>query len=79
MRITKYGLILNGGHPELVKEEAKNYTPENTFRDPQTVVKIFNDLYHADRRAEEYGYLLALDTMGKPLGLFKLSHGSVNS
>ena len=79
MRVTKYNLLLDEDrHPELVKEETKIYRTESSFRNPQTVVKIFNDLYHADRRTEEYGYLLALDVKGKPLGLFELSHGAVD-
>lgn len=80
MRVVKYHLLLDhSAHPELVKENAKNYSAQDTFCNADIVVKMFKELYQVDRWAEEYTYLLALNTALHPLGVFELSHGSVNS
>ena len=37
------------------------------------------DLYQLDIQAEEYVYMIAFDTKQKPLGVFEISHGTVNA
>lgn len=40
---------------------------------------MMRDVFHADRKAEEYVWLIAANTKMKPIGLFELTHGSVNA
>ena len=40
---------------------------------------MLDDLYHAELKAEEHIWLIALDTKCKPIGIFETNHGSVNS
>lgn len=79
MRITKYNVELDENlHNILIKESASNYPIEN-FTSPETVVEMLCDVFRMDKKAEEYVYLLALNTKGKLLGLFEVSHGTVNA
>ena len=43
------------------------------------VVKMMCDVFQIHLRAEEYVYLLSLDTKCKVLGIFEVGHGTVNA
>lgn len=78
MRITKYHMELDGNlHNVLVKESSRNYPVENATS-PQIIVEMLNELYSLDKQAEEYLYMLALNTHCRILGVFEVSHGTVN-
>ncbi len=80
MRITKYSIEMEcDGRNILVKENAKNYPETSNLNSPQKIVKMMNDIYNVTVKAEEYMWLIALDTKCKPIGLFEVSHGTVNS
>lgn len=38
---------------------------------------MLNDLFHLDKLAEEYVYIIAMSKSCEPLGVFEVSHGSV--
>ena len=78
VRIIKYRTELNeNNHNILVKESATNYNMDNCDN-PQPVVSMINDVFRLNKQAEEYVYLVALNTKNKVLGVFEVSHGSVN-
>ena len=80
MRITKYSVEKEfNGKNILVKENSKNYPETNNLNSPQKIVKMMNDIYNVTTKAEEYLWLIALDTKCKPIGLFEVSHGTVSS
>ena len=82
MRITKYKAIINKDTSltELVKDKANNYTLENNrLTNPEAIANMMIDLYQLDIQAEEYVYMIAFDTKQKPLGVFEISHGTVNA
>lgn len=81
MRITEYRTKINKetGLNELVKERARNYNGEEKLSCPQAIFKMMKALYYLDERAEEYMYMLALDTKCKPIGIFEIGHGTVNT
>lgn len=60
----------------LVKERGINYP--NSLNNPEDIVEMFNHLFRLDQKAEEYVYMLALNSNNKPLGVFEVSHGTVN-
>lgn len=60
----------------LVKEKGINYPDE--LDNPKKIVEMFNHLFRLDQKAEEYVYMLALNSKNKPLGVFEVSHGTVN-
>lgn len=79
MRITKYRTELNEHrHNILVKESSCNYNID-CLTSPQKVFQLLNDLYGLNQLAEEYLYMIALSTKHKPLGIFEVSHGTLNS
>lgn len=79
MRITTYKALLNEErHPVLVKERATNYAGADRLSSPRAVMDMLCTVFEADRRAEEHGYLIAMDAKNKPAGVFEISHGAVN-
>lgn len=77
MRITKSTVMLGDAkQPILVKEYAKNYTECNALDTPDMIVKAIQDLFYVADMAEEYAYLIAMDTKCNILNIFELSHGS---
>ena len=80
MRIVKYSAEIGlDKRTILVKEESKNYPGINKLDSPQKIADMFRSIYHADKKAEEYVWIIALDTKNKPIGIFEMSHGTVNS
>lgn len=82
MRITEYKTIINKDTSltELIKDKASNYTIDNNkLSNPQEIARMMTDLYQLDIQAEEYVYMVAFNTKQKPLGVFEISHGTVNA
>lgn len=78
MRITTYRTELNDDkHNILIKENSCNY-PINDLRNPETVVCMLNTIYRLNRQAEEHLYMIALNTKCRVLGVFEISHGTIN-
>ena len=79
MRITKYRAELDSErHNILVKESAVNYACDK-LDNPCDIVKMFNSVFGLDHMAEEYVYLVAFSTTYRVLGVFEISHGTVNT
>lgn len=78
MRITTYNLENVNGKATLVKESSRNYPKANALVQPDIVVKMMNDVCKANRKAEEYVWLLALDIKAHLIGMFEVTHGTVN-
>ncbi len=78
MQIKTYRTELDENqHNVLVKENCYNCSIES-LEDPETVTKMLNVVFNLRNRAEEYVYMVALNTKNKPLGVFEVSHGTVN-
>lgn len=80
MRVTKYNTILNTEKQcELVKEKSVNYQYDGSFTNPQAIYNMLCDVFQHNKQAEEYVYLLCFTTRCKLLGVFEVSHGTVNN
>ena len=82
MRITEYRTKINKENNlnELVKEKVLNYqTDIKALTSPDAIANMMNAVYYMNERAEEYLFMIALDTKNKPIGVFEISHGTVNS
>ena len=78
MRITLYRSELNENkHNTLVKEKAINY-PSESINSPQAVTNMLNTVFHLNKQAEEHVYMIAVNVKNKILGVFEISHGSVD-
>ena len=79
MKIRKYNLELDKNkHPFLVKECETNYNVD-ILNTPLLIADMANSLYRLDKQAEEYCYLIALNTKCRVLGTFELAHGNDKS
>jgi len=79
MKIIKYRTELDADrHNILVKESAVNYTCDR-LDSPSAIVQMFNSIFGLNHMAEEYVYLAAFSTTYKVLGIFEVSHGTVNA
>lgn len=74
--IKKYRLELDADkHPVLCKEA--EYLYARSVNNPDEVVKLCNSIYRLQYLAEEYVVMMAINTQGKILGIFEISHGTV--
>lgn len=81
MRIIKYKAELNEDkNPILVKEAANNYPeiPSEKLNTPGKIVDMINTVFSIGRLAEEYVWMVAVDGANHFIGLFEISHGTVN-
>lgn len=79
MKIVKYKTELDyNRHNILVKESTKNWDGE-ALMSPQNIVSMLNKCYRLNKAAEEHAYLLSLSAKGEVLGIFELSHGTVQA
>lgn len=80
MRVTTYRTKLNEDRLNiLVKEKAVNYTTHSKLTSPSAIYDMMVDVFDMKNLAEEYLYLIAFDTKQSVLGVFEISHGTVNS
>jgi DNA repair protein RadC len=79
MRISEYGLELEDSKAILVKERAFNYKGTESFSSSLEVADFLASEYRANKKAEEHVYLIGLNNRNKVMGVFKLSHGVVDS
>lgn len=81
MRVVKYKTKLVEGRKVVLEKDLSTNYPEmdNMMNSPETVVKLAKGFLHMHEQAEEYMYMLCLNTKLKLNGVFEVSHGNVNS
>jgi DNA repair protein RadC len=76
--INTYSLELDEEkHPVLIVKEKNPYI-RKTIGTPKDAVDIANQIFHLNKLAEEYAVMIATASDGTPLGLFEVSHGTIN-
>lgn len=81
MRITEYNakITREDDLTVLVKEKATNYeTTAKGLNTPEAIVEMMNVIFKLNQCAEEYFYMIAFNAMYKPIGVFEISHGTVD-
>lgn len=80
MQINTYELILDTEtkHSSLQLKEALLY-PGDAMCTPLAIFTMMVELFHLERMADEYVYLVAFNNKMKVLGLFQVSHGIGNA
>ena len=77
--IVKYKLELDASrHPVLVKEQSYRYGTAKLDA-PEKIVEMVNVCFHLSDMAEEYAFMLGMDSASTVTGVFELSHGCVNA
>lgn len=64
-------------HPLLVAEDSVDYG-KAVVKNPEDAVDLANDVFRMKHLAEEIVCMIALDNKGSVLGLFKVSHGTID-
>ncbi len=78
MRINFYEAMLSeDNRTMLVKEKAVNYKT-GKLNNPEDIVLMMRRLLHMEQMAEEYCYMIAMNSSCKVLGIFFISKGTVN-
>lgn len=78
MRVNYYTTEMNNDKiPTLVKEKGFIYHTESLTH-PEEIAKFMNEVFHLDKRTEEYLYMISFSTKMKINGVFEISHGTVN-
>lgn len=76
--VVKYRVEKDGeSHPFLVAEESHEYRL-SIINSPENAVDLVNNIFRLKNQAEEYVYMLASDSKGSVIGVFEVSHGTVN-
>ena len=80
MRLLQYGLEQDEAfHPQLVEERSFRVRKE-PYSSPQKIADLVNFCFgDIMKKAEEYVYMIAFTTAIMPLGIFEISHGTINS
>ena len=65
-------------HPCLVAEQVLDYT-SSIVTTPEQAVDVANYVYSMKNLAEEMVCLITLDSKGEILGVFRVSHGTINA
>ena len=79
MRLNKYTTRLDDNKLTiLVKESSCNYNAVDSLSSASKVFRMMNDAFYASLQAEEYVWVIALNTKCRPVGIFEISHGTVN-
>lgn len=81
MRITTYKAKIDNDYRNtiLVREKSSNYTALNNLDKPKQVVDVMNNVFSLNLMAEEYCFLICVDSKNHPVGFFEISHGTINS
>lgn len=77
MRVTSYSVELKGKLSVLVKENAVNYD-DVQLNNAYSIAEMMNSVYRLKQKAEEYVYILALDTKCNLVGVFLLTKGTAD-
>lgn len=79
MRIITYKTKLNEDKCNiLVKEKSINYQ-SNGLTTPDSIFNMMNNVFDMQNLAEEYLYMICCDSKQKVIGVFEISHGTVNA
>lgn len=80
MTICKYDMVLDNisKHSKLIVKEEYFYNVEQ-YNNPEQVLKMMCEVFHLDEAADEYVYLISLNTKSRILAVFEVSHGVGNA
>lgn len=83
MRIALYKTVIdqaNDNKPMLFKERGFLYkTKEAGLCSPKQISDMMQTLFHLDLETEEHVYMLAFSSSMKVIGIFHISHGTINA
>lgn len=80
MEIIKYDTRLTkSGRNILKKIDGISYSCVNEFNTAYKITKLMNDVFDVSHLAEEYTWIIALNAKCKLIGVFEVSHGTIDA
>lgn len=81
VRMTKYKTKLTENKRVVLEKEVSTNCPDLSYaiKSPDDAVNIGKSFMHIHEEPEEYMYMICMNTKNKIIGVFEISHGSVNS
>lgn len=81
VRMIKYKTKLTENKRVVLDKEVTKNCPSLSYaiRSPADAAIIGREFMHIHEESEEYMYMICLNTKNKVLGVFEISHGSVNT
>lgn len=81
VRMIKYKTRLTENKRVVLEKEVSMNYPSLSYviRSPQDAVEVGKEFMHIHEEPEEYMYMLCMNTKNKIVGVFELSHGTVNA
>lgn len=79
MIVRKYKTKFNKSKLCVINEEScDEYAKYSSLSSPESVADLVNTLYNLCDLTEEYVYMLAVNSKNLPVGVFEVSHGTVD-
>lgn len=81
VRMIKYTTKLTENKRVVLEKEVTKNCPDLSYviRSPQDVVDVGKGFMRIHEEPEEYMYMICMNTKNKIVGVFEISHGSVNA
>ena len=81
VRLIKYKTKLTENKRVVLEKEVSMNYPDLSYKitSPDDVVDLGKGFMHIHEEPEEYMYMICMNTKNKVIGIFELSHGTVNS
>ena len=81
VRMTKYTTKLTENKRVVLEKEVSMNYPllSHKITSPLDAVEIGKDFMRIHEKSEEYMYMICMNTKNKVIGVFEISHGSVNA
>lgn len=81
VRLIKYSTKLTDNKRVVLEKEVSMNYPELAYRitSPDDVVELGKEFMHIHKEPEEYMYMICMNVKNKVIGIFEISHGTVNA
>lgn len=81
VRLTKYTTKLTDNKRVVLEKEVSMNYPELSYRitSPYDVVELGKEFMQIHKKPEEYMYMICMNVKNKVIGIFEISHGTVNA
>lgn len=81
VRIIKYKTKLTESKRVILEKEVSANYPDLSYaiKSPEDAVSVGKSFMHIHEEPEEYMYMICMNTKNKIIGIFEISHGSVNA
>ena len=80
-RMTKYTTKLTENKRIILEKEVTKNCPDLSYviRSPEDVANVGKEFMRIHEEPEEYMYMICMNTKNKVIGVFEISHGTVNA